>query len=572
MENNIRWLYRPKPDRHLVKKIAKEINVSEALGYLLVQRGITSFKEAKLFFRPALEDLHDPFLMQDMAAAVERLQDAIKMGEKVLVYGDYDVDGTTSVAMMYLFLKKHYQKVAYYVPDRYKEGYGISKKGIDYAKSKGYTLMIALDCGIKSVDLVAYAKRQGIDFIICDHHRPGSTLPQAVAVLDPKREDCPYPYKELSGCGVGFKLIQAYCQVEDIAMEEALHYLDLVTVSIGCDIVPITGENRVLAYYGLKKLNTDPTVGLKALLHIAGFKEDKELTIMNVVFGLGPRINAAGRIDHAHSAVKLLVCEDVKEAERYAQIVHEYNSSRKDLDRDITAQALEMIHLQQKQAAKTTVLYKEDWHKGVIGIVASRCIETYHRPTIILTKSGKQAAGSARSVEGVDVYDAIEACADLLEQFGGHMHAAGLTLKIENIPLFQQKFEEVVAQSIRAEQLLPQLDIDVKIRLKDATHKFYRIISQLAPFGPANTQPLFVSENVYCAKPPKLVGKDNPIHLKLAIRQEDSATYDAIGFSLGHFYEPLQAGRRFHICYHLEENHFLGKTTLQLRIKDIRLA
>jgi single-stranded-DNA-specific exonuclease len=570
--SHIRWIYRPQAPLPQVKALAQALNVSEALAYLLVQRGIADFEAARDFFRPSLEKLHDPFLMKDMDKAVERLQEAIENEEKIMIYGDYDVDGTTSVAMMYLFLKKRYSKVATYIPDRYKEGYGISKTGIEYAAANGFTLMIALDCGVKSVDLVEYAKKLGVDFIICDHHLPGAVLPQAVAVLDPKRQDCPYPYKELSGCGVGFKLLQAYCTQNEISQEAVESYLDLLCVSIACDIVPITGENRIMAYFGLAKLNKSPLLGLQQLLKIAGFNDDKELTITNVAFGLGPRINAAGRIEHADSAVQLLTLQEAAEAERFAKMVNEYNKDRRDLDQQITQEALEMIRLQQKENAKSTVLFKPDWHKGVIGIVASRCIESYHRPTIILTESEKKATGSARSVPDFDIHEAIEACADLLEQFGGHKHAAGLTLKVENIAAFQERFEQIVQAKIRPEQLSPQLEIDMVIRLKEANHKFYRILSQMAPFGPDNPQPLLVSENVYCVNPPRLLGKDNPVHLKLQVRQEDSAAYDAIGFSMPQFYEALsRPGQRFDICYHLEENHFLGKTTLQLRLRDIKL-
>ncbi len=570
--SHIRWIYRPQPAPQQVKALAQALNVGEALAYLLVQRGIADFEAARDFFRPSLEKLHDPFLMKDMDKAVERLQEAIENEEKIMIYGDYDVDGTTSVAMMYLFLKKRYPKVATYIPDRYKEGYGISKTGIEYAAANGFTLMIALDCGVKSVELVAYAKKLGVDFIICDHHLPGAVLPQAVAVLDPKRQDCPYPYKELSGCGVGFKLLQAYCTQNEISQEEVYLYLDLLCVSIACDIVPITGENRLMAYYGLEKLNKSPLLGLQQLLKIAGFNDDKELTITNVAFGLGPRINAAGRIDHADSAVQLLTLQDLAEAERFAKMVDAYNKDRRELDQHITQEALEMIRLHQKEEAKSTVLFKSDWHKGVIGIVASRCIESYHRPTIILTESEKKATGSARSVPDFDIHEAIEACSDLLEQFGGHKHAAGLTMKVENIAAFQERFEQIVKAKIRPEQLSPQLEIDMVIRLKEANHKFYRILSQMAPFGPDNPQPLLVSENVYCVSPPRLLGKDNPVHLKLQIRQEDSASYDAIGFSMPQFYEALcRPAQRFDICYYLEENHFLGKTTLQLRLRDIKL-
>ena len=570
--SDIRWIYRPEPEKSRVKELAQAIKVDETLANLLAHRDNYNYEEAHLFFRPKLEHLHDPFLMKDMDKAVERLCKAIENNEKIMIYGDYDVDGTTSVALVYQFLSKFYKNIAFYIPDRYKEGYGISKIGIDYAKENGFTLMIALDCGVKSVELVGYARSIGVDFIICDHHLPGSTLPNAVAVLDPKRSDCLYPYKELSGCGVGFKLLQAYCQHKKIDLNELYQFLDLVVVSIGCDIVPITGENRVLAYYGLDKLNKKPLLGLRKLMQVAGFSEDKDMTIMNVVFGIGPRINAAGRIEHANNAVKLLICKDEEEANSYVKLIQENNNDRKDFDKSITQEALQMIETANLQSAKSTVLYKETWHKGVIGIVASRCIEHYHRPTIILTHSSGKAAGSARSVPDFDVHEAIEACSDLLEQFGGHKHAAGLTLKIENIPAFQERFEQVVASRILPEQLVPRIDVDMKLPLRSANDKFMRILNQVAPFGPSNMQPTFVSENVVALKDSaKLVGKDNPqIHLKFRVKQADSAEFDCIGFSMGHHLERISSGEPFHICYHLEENHFNGKTTLQLRIKDIK--
>jgi single-stranded-DNA-specific exonuclease len=569
---DIRWIYRPEPEATKVKELAQAIKVDESLAYLLTQREIYNFEEAHLFFRPKLEHLHNPFLMKDMDKAVERLCKAIDNNEKIMIYGDYDVDGTTSVALVYQFLQKFYKNIDFYIPDRYKEGYGVSKQGIDFAKENGFALMIALDCGVKSVDLIAYAATLGVDFIVCDHHLPGSILPPAVAVLDPKRSDCPYPYKELSGCGVGFKLLQAFCEHKKIDLNELYQFLDLVVVSIGCDIVPITGENRVLAYYGLHKLNTKPLLGLRKLMQVAGFSEDKDMTITNVVFGIGPRINAAGRIEHANNAVKLLICKNEEEADGYVKLIQENNNDRKDFDKNITQEALQMIEAANLQNAKSTVLYKETWHKGVIGIVASRCIEYYHRPTIILTHSNGKAAGSARSVPDFDVHEAIEACSDLLEQFGGHKHAAGLTLKIENIAAFQQRFEQVVASKILPEQLQPRIEVDMKLPLRSANDKFMRILNQVAPFGPGNMQPTFVSENVVALKDSaKLVGKDNPqIHLKFKVKQSDSAEFDCIGFSMGQHLERINSGEPFHICYHLEENHFNGKTTLQLRIKDIK--
>ncbi|MDW8295903.1 MAG: single-stranded-DNA-specific exonuclease RecJ [Raineya sp.] len=573
--SGIRWLYRPEPNPVVVKNLMKEVGVEETIAYLLAQRGISNFEEARLFFRPKLEHLHNPFLMKDMEKAVLRLEQAFENNEKILIYGDYDVDGTTSVALLYQFFKRIFpdkRNFDFYIPDRYKEGYGISKQGIDYAKTHGFTLMIALDCGIKSVELVNYAKTQGIDFIICDHHLPGAEIPQAIAVLDPKRPDCQYPYKELSGCGVGFKLLQAFSLHKNIPFEVLHQFLDLVAVSIACDIVPITGENRVLAFYGLHKINTKPLRGLRKLREIAGFAEDKEMSINNLVFGLGPRINAAGRIEHARDAVRVLLAESEAEAQHFAKIIHEHNKDRRELDKSITQEALQMIEAHGLQNAKTTVLFKPNWHKGVIGIVASRCIEHYHRPTIILTQSNGKIAGSARSVHDFDVYEAIEACADLLEQYGGHKHAAGLTLKAENLKLFQEKFEQVVASRIKPEQLVPHLEVDRKITLREATDKLARILNQLAPFGPGNMQPLFVTESVKAIpETVTLVGKDDPkIHLKFKVKQENSAEFDCIAFGMGHLAEQLRTGKPFHICYHLEENHFRNTTTLQLRIKDIK--
>ncbi len=573
--SEIRWLFRPTPNPNLVKNLMKETGADEVAAYLLAQRGIGNYEEARLFFNPRIEHLHNPFLMKDMEKAVLRLERAFENNEKIMIYGDYDVDGTTSVALMYQFFKRVFpdkNNFDFYIPDRYTEGYGISKQGIDYAQENGFTLMIALDCGIKSVELVDYAKSKGIDFIICDHHLPGTEIPKAVAVLDPKRPDCQYPYKELSGCGVGFKLLQGFSLHKQIKQEHLYQFLDLVVVSIACDIVPITGENRVLAYCGLDKLNSKPLRGLQKLREVAGFGEDKTMSITNVVFGLGPRINAAGRIEHARNAVKMLLAENDQEAKRLAKIIHEHNQDRKDIDKSITQEALQMIQAQNLQNAKTTVLFKPHWHKGVIGIVASRCIEHYHRPTIILTQSNGKIAGSARSVHDFDIYEAIEACADLLEQFGGHKHAAGLSLKPENLRAFQEKFEQVVASRIKPEQLSPYLEIDMKLPLKNATDKFMRMLNQLAPFGPGNMQPLFVSEAVRALpESVMLVGKDElKIHLKFKVKQENSAVFDCIAFGMGHLAEELRTGKPFHICYHLEENHFKDTTTLQLRIKDIK--
>ncbi|OIN58581.1 single-stranded-DNA-specific exonuclease RecJ [Arsenicibacter rosenii] len=568
-----RWIKSPLPDtpeqQSFIQHLVQTLGISPILAGLLVQRGVCSFDEARLFFRPDISHLHDPFLMQDMDRAVQRLTMAILRQEKILVYGDYDVDGTTSVALFYGFLRTFYANTDFYIPDRYKEGYGISQAGVQWAADHDFSLIVALDCGIKSVDRVAEARALGIDFIICDHHRPGDELPDAAAVLDPKRDDCSYPYNELTGCGVGFKLLQAYCIFQNIPVGDLYNFLDLLAVSIAADIVPITGENRVLAYYGLKVLNKTSRPGLKALIKIAGL--NRELDINSVVFGIGPRINAAGRIKHARAAVQLLLAETDEEAEQAAFEINENNNSRRQYDSSMTEQALAMIRGNEELVhAKSTVLYDATWHKGVIGIVASRCIEHFHRPTIILTQSHNKLAGSARSVPGFDVYEAIEECADLLEQFGGHTFAAGLTLSEENLPAFQKRFEEVVAQRIDEEMLTPMIKIDLTIDLDQIDGKFYRILKQMAPFGPQNLQPVFTTEAVYLAQQP-IIMKEK--HLKLILRQKGSDnTYTAVGFGMAHYAPELSSQQPFSICYQLDENTYNGNTTLQLMLKDIRVA
>lgn len=573
-----RWVITPKPDEAQVERLASAININNSLAALLIQRGITDFEEAKNFFRPELSHLHAPLLMRDMDKAVARLQKAIANQEKILIYGDYDVDGTTSVTLVFSFLQKRYPHIDFYIPDRYTEGYGISYIGIDWAKENGFSLIIALDCGVKSVEHIAYANERDIDFIICDHHRPGDVLPQAAAVLDPKRADCAYPYKELSGCGVGFKLMQAFCEAENIDLNELYPYLDLAVVSIAADIVPITGENRVMAYYGLQQLCKSPRAGLRALLEVAGIQPIENTTkynlqISNVVFGIGPRINAAGRIAHAEATVELLLAENEDDANRFAEKINLRNTERKEFDTTITAQALEMIANDAfLQNAKSTVLFKNDWHKGVIGIVASRCIEKYYRPTIVLTESNKKATGSARSVAGFDVYEAILECSDLLEQFGGHTHAAGLTLPLEKVEAFRQKFETVVQRRILPEQTIPQIEIDTVLTFKEISMKFYNIIKQMSPFGPQNMQPVFISENVYDTGSSRVLGGKNGKfeHLKLSMRQQDGETMEAIAFGMAHFYPQINNGQPFNICYTIEENNFRGNTALQLMIKDIQ--
>ena len=565
-----RWSYKPTPNYLIVNNLSQELSIDKALATMLVQRGISDFDEAKDFFRPQIEHLHDPFLMADMEKAVERLIEAIENGEKIMVYGDYDVDGTTAVALVYGFLSTFYGNLEYYNPDRYAEGYGVSVQGIEWAAEQGVSLIICLDCGIKAQDKVMLAKEKfGIDFIICDHHEPDETLPAAVAVLDPKRKDCSYPYKELTGNGVGFKLLQAFCIRTEMPIENLYEFLDLCVVSIGSDIVPITGENRVLAYFGLKKLNENPRTGLRALKEIAGFKTP--MTVENVVFVLGPRINAAGRIKHAKAAVKLLLSDDYDEALAFAEEIQKHNSERKTFDSRITEEALAMIEGDDwlMNTAKSTVLYREDWHKGVIGIVASRCIEKYYRPTIILTKSHEKAAGSARSVAGFNLYGAIEACADLLEQYGGHTHAAGMTLPIENIEAFRLAFDEIVARTITDEQLTPVIKVDLKIKLAEISSKFYRIMNQMAPFGPENMQPIFVTENLSLKYAPRVMKEK---HLKLELFEEETgAILSAVGFGMveEHF-EKLNSSKYFSIAYQIDENTFNNNTTLQLMLKDIK--
>jgi single-stranded-DNA-specific exonuclease len=561
-----RWDFKDVPDAEQAAALSKSINVNETIASILLQRGVHDFNSAKAFFRPSLEALHDPFLMKDMDKAVARLEKAMSLNQKILIYGDYDVDGTTSVSLVYGFLKSRYQHIDFYIPDRYSEGYGVSSRGIEWARENDFSLIISLDCGIKSLDKVALASSYQIDFIICDHHRPGDDLPQAIAVLDPKRNDCGYPYKELSGCGVGFKLLQAFCLKKNIPADELFQYLDLVAISIASDIVPITGENRILTYYGLKLINKNPRPGVRALIEVAGFK--KALDVTNIVFGLGPRINAAGRIAHAKSAVNLLISQNMPEAQEHAKGINDKNSTRKDFDSAITQEALQMIeeNLAAKDS-KSTVLFKNDWHKGVIGIVASRCIEKYYRPTIILTESNNYATGSARSVYGFDVYEAISKCSDLLEHFGGHMYAAGLTMKLENVPAFRERFEEAVVAAITEEQLMPRIEVDMKISLDQINEKFFSLIEQMGPFGPQNMQPVFVSEFVMDDGGSRVLKEQ---HLKLSIRQEGTRSVEAIGFGMGHFYKDISAGKPFHLCYSICENDFNGNKSLQLMIRDIK--
>ena len=559
------WNLKPKANEYLVAELQESLGVAKIIAELLVQRGITTFETAKTFFRPDLSHLHDPFLMKDMDSAVARLSTAIQQDENILVYGDYDVDGTTAVSLMYSFIKTIHDKVQYYIPDRYSEGYGVSFKGVDYAANNQFSLIIALDCGIKAVDKVDYAREKGIDFIICDHHRPGDFVPKATAVLDPKQIDCLYPYKELSGCGVGFKLIQAYCQKFKIPFEKIIPYLDLLVVSIAADIVPITGENRILAHYGLQQLNENPRIGLKALMEVSD--RDKSFTISDVIFGLAPRINAAGRIEHGAKAVELMVQEDIELARAKAQTVNQHNLKRRELDQSITEEALQMIVTD----AKSTVVFHPDWHKGVVGIVASRLIESYYRPTIVLTENNGKLVGSARSVKGFDVYDAIDACSEYVEQFGGHKYAAGLTLKKENLEVFTAKFESIVADTIKEEMLIPQVSIDAVLNISDIDHKLYRILKQMAPFGPGNMSPIFMSKQVVDRGYGRKIGQEQT-HLKLSVTDTNRSQFlDCIGFGMADKFELIKDGQQFDIAYALEENEWNGNVNLQLRLKDIRI-
>lgn len=564
----MRWTLKPKPEHEKLKTLQEALQVEEQVASLLVQRGIETYEEAKKFFRPSLNDLHNPFLMKDMDKAVERIEKALADGENILVYGDYDVDGTTAVSLMTSYLKSKTENVATYIPDRYDEGYGISYQGIDFAEDNGFTLIIALDCGIKAVEKVNYAKERGIDFIICDHHRPGNEIPRAIAVLDPKRDDCEYPYKELCGCGVGFKLIQALAENNGQSIDDLVNYLDLVAIAIGADIVPITGENRTLAYFGLQIINANPRVGIKAIVEQIN---KKELSITDVVFIIAPRINAAGRMKHGNHAVTLLTATDYNLAINYALEIDSFNTERRETDEQITREALEQIERQEEQERFTTVVYSETWHKGVIGIVASRLTETYYRPTLVFTKSGDKLAASARSVSGFDVYNALEACADYIEQFGGHKYAAGLTLKEENYEAFKQAFEDEVSKTIDSSLLIPEIKIDNELNLEEITPRFYRILKQFAPFGPGNMTPVFLTQNVYDTGFGKCVGEDES-HLRITVTSSpiSDQKITAIGFGLGDKYHLISNRKPFKIVYSIDENHWNGITSLQLKLRDIK--
>jgi len=580
-----RWKLKEQADKERVDDLSEALGISKVLANLLVQRGVTTFDEAKTFFRPSLDQLHDPFLMKNMDKAVERIISAMNENENIMIYGDYDVDGTTAVALVYTFLKNVYKKIEFYIPDRYNEGYGISYKGIDTASEHHVKLVIALDCGIKAIQKVKYANEKGIDFIICDHHRPGETVPEAVAVLDPKQKDCNYPFKELSGAGVGFKLTQALAKRLNISKKKVFSGLDLLAVSIAADIVPIIGENRIFAFYGLKQINESPRHGILSVLKSSGMRPgqnkgksksifNREITINDLVFAVGPRINATGRIKDATDSVRLLISNNSDYATKLGSEINDLNSTRRDLDKQITREALDMIRSDKNsKSKKTTVLYQPHWHKGVIGIVASRLLEHYYKPTIILTFSDGLITGSARSIKGFDIYDAIDSCSDLLEHFGGHTYAAGLAFKPENLEAFTHAFENYAQHHLSDDQMTPELEIDEEIFFSDINSKFYRILKQFAPFGPGNMPPLFMSKNVIDTGFAKLVGKNgNQKHLKFeAVHKNHSGNpLQAIAFNFGHYLNKLEQGKSFSLCYHVEENSWLGNTTLQLRVKDMK--
>lgn len=561
------WQFKPEPDPEITQNLARALQVPQAAARLLVQRGVESFEAAKQYFRPDWTQLHDPFLMKDMDRAVARIQEEVARGNPIMVFGDYDVDGTTSVSLMMAYLKRYGIPLTPYIPDRYQEGYGISKQGIDTAKQLGIGLIIALDCGIKANDQVAYAKTLGIDFIICDHHLPGETWPEAAAVLDPKRPDCPYPYKELCGCGVGFKLIQALHQSEGHDPQELSPFLDLVVTAIAADIVPITGENRTLAYLGLKQVNEEPRPGLAALLSSA---KAQPYRIRDLVFVAAPRINAAGRIKHGAHAVELLLADSAAEAQAMAEAIERYNLERRSLDQEITQQALDQIINQGEQEAAATVVYDPSWHKGVVGIVASRLIETYYRPTVVFTQSGDHLAASVRSVKGFDVYQALEACSGYMLQFGGHKYAAGLTLDPSQFENFKQAFNQEVARSLTPEQKVPQVAIDLPLPLSEITPKLFRILSQMAPFGPENARPVFAAQQVHVAPYTKAVGADLS-HLRLVVHEPNQPTISGIAFGYGAMTEMVKKKGRCDVAYVIDENHWQGQTSLQLMVKDVRV-
>ena len=566
-----KWTVREPGDPEKVDRLATELGVDRVLAELLVQRGVETFQQARAFFRPSLEDLHDPFLMKDMDKAVERLHEAITKGQKILVYGDYDVDGTTAVALVYSFVRRFTKRVEYYIPDRYDEGYGVSYKGLDWASDNGVDLLITLDCGIKAIEKVEYARSKGIDVIICDHHLPENELPGAVAVLDPKREDCHYPFDDLCGCGVGFKFVQGYSIKYGIDFETLEPLLDLQVVSIASDLVSMVGENRVLAHFGLKRLNENPRKGLLAMLSLAKL-EPGHVTIDDIVFKIGPRINAAGRMESGRLAVELLTAMDDRSAFQIGEKINDNNNERKNIDREITQEALEMVaNGTALETENVTIVYNPTWNKGVVGIVASRLVEAYYKPTVVLTKSNGFITGSARSVAGFDLYASIESCADLLENFGGHVYAAGLTMKEENLEEFCKRMNQFVSGNITKQELTPVVDIDARLDFSQITPKFFRILKQFQPFGPGNANPVFLTDDVYDAGNGRKVGAGG-VHLKLDLMQESQPyrQIPAIGFNMADFYDHIKAGNPIDVCYSIVENFYRGSSTLQLRLKDMR--
>ena len=570
MAKECKWIVMEPADADKVSRLSTEVGIDKVLAELLVKRGVETFEQCRSFFRPQLSDLHDPFLMKDMDVAVERLRKAIISKEKILVYGDYDVDGTTAVSLVYSFIKRYTPEVDFYIPDRNDEGYGVSIKGLDWAAENGFTLVITLDCGIKAIEKTKYAASRGIDFIICDHHLPDAELPPAVAVLDPKREDCHYPFDDLSGCGVGFKLVQAYSQRYGVPFESLVPLLDYLVVSIASDLVSVVGENRVLAHYGLKQLNENPRAGLLAMITLSKL-ELGHITIDDIVFKIGPRINAAGRMETGRLAVELLTASGIEEAMTIGEKINENNNDRKSIDREITQEALEMVQRGESLAWKNaTVVYNPGWNKGVVGIVASRLVEAFYKPTIVLTKSNGFVTGSARSIQGFDLYEAIESCADLLENFGGHVYAAGLTLKEENLPEFSERIDKFVGSRITEDMLTPVVTIDAKLDFARITPKFFRILKQFQPFGPGNNNPLFLTENVYDDGNARKVGAGG-VHVKLELLQESQPYHQipAIAFNKSDFYDYIKAGNPFDVCYSIVENYYRGSTNIQLRIKDI---
>ncbi len=571
MRKECKWIVKEPADRAQVERLAAEIGIDKVLAELLVKRGVTTFQEARSFFRPSLDNLHDPFLMKDMDVAVERLHKAVEGGEGILVYGDYDVDGTTAVALVYSFLRRFTDKADFYIPDRYDEGYGVSFKGIDWAAEHGFSLLITLDCGIKALDKVKYASSRGIDVIVCDHHLPEEEIPDAVAVLDPKRQDCNYPFDDLSGCGVGFKLVQAYSSRYGVPFESLVPLLDLLVVSIASDLVSMVGENRVLAYFGLKQLNENPCKGLLSMIRFSNL-EPGHIGIDDIVFKIGPRINAAGRMESGRLAVELLTSTDAATAMELGEKINDNNNERKNIDREITREALEMVSEGRCLSShNATIVYNPEWNKGVVGIVASRLVEAFYRPTVVLTKSNGFVTGSARSISGFDLYEAIESCSDLLENFGGHVYAAGLTLRESNLGEFARRLDEFISGKITEQMLTPVIEADARLDFSQINPKFFRILKQFQPFGPGNGNPIFLTENVYDAGTGRKVGSGG-VHMKLDLIQEAQPYHQipAIAFNMADYFDYIHEGNPFDVCYVIVENYYRGNTSLQLRLKDLK--